>query len=474
MSRPRLRTTLNVKLTQRLTMTPALLQKIELLTLNRLELAEMLQQELEENPVLEEAAGAEVTIEPTDDDDGPDDRDDPFADIDVDYFFEEYLPSPARTRSEPGSLEERPSFESFLSTHVTLQDHLNWQLNLSETSPEIHRIAHFVIGNVNSDGYLCVGREEICSQLQVSMEDVERALRTVQSFDPPGVAARDLAECLLIQLESLGLSDGLAAELLRDHLADMEVREAAELAGRVGREVEEVEEALKVIRSLSPKPGQQYDWKEPEYVQPDVYIQKTEDGYRVVVSDDGLPRLRLSSAYRRLLRQQTTSRETKSFIRERFRSAIELLKSVDQREDTIYRVCRAIIQRQTPFLDRGVLHLRPMLIKEIAEELNVHSSTISRVVANKYAHTPQGIVELRRFFTVGVEGSNGRSFSTVQVKEMIRKIIAAENAAKPLSDQKIAHGLNREGIHITRRTVAKYRDQMNIAGSRKRRAQRPG
>ena len=451
-------------------MTPALLQKIELLTLNRLELAEMLQQELSENPVLEEAVGAEPTIEPGDDNDGPDGGEDPFADIDVEYFFEEYLPSPARTRSESKSLEDKAPFESFLSTHITLQDHLNWQLNLTEITPEVHRIAYFIIGNVNPDGYACVGNDEICEQLEVSIEDVEQALRTVQSFDPPGVAARDLAECLLIQLESLGMIEGLAGELLRDHLADLEIRKVTELARRVGRGVEEVEEALKVIRSLSPKPGQRYDWKEPDYVQPDVYIQKTEDGYRVVVSDDGLPRLRLSNAYRSLLRQKTTSRETKNFIRERFRSAIELLKSVDQREATIYRVCEAIIHRQTPFLDHGVLYLRPMLIKEIAEELQVHSSTISRVVANKYAHTPHGIVELRRFFSIGVEGRNGQSFSTIQVKEMIRRMIEAENVSKPLSDQKIAQGLNREGIQITRRTVAKYRDQMNVAGSRQRRA----
>ena len=470
MSRPQLRTILTVKLSQRLTMTPALLQKIELLTLNRLELAEMLQQELSENPVLEEAAGAELTTEPTDEDGGPEAGDDPFADIDVEYFFEEYLPSPARTRSEPESLDDKSSFESFLSTSVTLQDHLNWQLNLTQVMPEIHAIAHFIIGNINSDGYACVSNDEICEQLEVSVEDVEQALRTVQSFDPAGVAARDLRECLLIQLESLGLSEGLAAELLRDHLADLQVGRNAELARRVGRGVEEVEEALKLIRSLSPKPGQRYDSKEPEYVQPDVYIRKREEGYRVVVSDDGLPRLRLSNAYRSLLRQKTTSRETKSFIRERFRSAIELLKSVDQREATIYRVCRAIIKRQTPFLDLGLLHLRPMLIKEIAKELNVHSSTISRVVANKYAHTPQGIIELRRFFSLGVEGADGQIFSTVQVKDMIRKIIESENVSKPLSDQKIAQCLNREGIQITRRTVAKYRGQMNIAGSRQRRA----
>ena len=470
MYRPQLRTTLTVKLSQRLTMTPALLQKIELLTLNRLELAEALQQELSENPVLEESTGEELRTEPADEGEGPDEGDDPFADIDIEYFFEDYLPAPARTRSEHESLEDRPSFETFLSNSVTLQDHLNWQLNLTEVRPEIYRIAQFIVGNVNSDGYACVTDEEICAQLIVSAEDVEEAFRTVQSLDPVGVGARDLGECLLIQLESLSLGEGLAGELLRDHLADLQAQNVPELARRVGRQVGEVEEALRTIRTLSPKPGERYDSRKPEYVQPDVHIQKTEDGYRVVVSDDGLPRLRLSAAYRALLRQKSTSRETKSFIRERFLSAIELLKSVDQREATIHRVCTAIIRRQTPFFDHGLLHLRPMLIKEVAEELNVHSSTISRVVANKYAHTPQGIVELRRFFSVGVEGADGQSFSTIQVKEMIRNIIESEDVSKPLSDQTIARFLNIEGLQITRRTVAKYRDQMNIPGSRQRRA----
>ncbi len=471
MHRPQLRTTLNVKLSQRLTMTPALLQKIELLTLNRLELAELLQLELSENPVLEEAgeieAGSEGAEAPAEE--GAQSDDDPFADIDVDYFFEDYLPPPARTRSDPASLEDKLSFESFLSTPVTLQDHLNWQLNLTEVPPEIHRIAYFMIGNINSDGYLCMSDEEIQEQLQVSHAESDEALGVVQTFDPAGVCSRDLKECLLIQLKGLELDQGVAGELVREHLIDIQQGKIERLSGWIGCTAVEIDEALKVIRTLSPRPGQQYDSRPPEFVQPDVYIQKAENGYRVVISDDGLPRLRLSHAYRRLLRQKATSKETKSFIRERFRSAVELLKSIDQREATIYRVCESVIQRQKPFLDHGLLHLRPMLIKEIAEELNLHSSTISRVVANKYAHTPQGVLELRRFFNVGIEGAGGQSFSTLQVKETIRKIVEAEDPAKPLSDQKIADRLNREGIQITRRTVAKYRDQMHIAGSRRRR-----
>ena len=470
MNRLQLRTTLNVKLSQRLTLTPALLQKIELLTLNQLELAERLKQELSENPVLEEAGEIETgseTPEPGSEEEEQSDED-PFSDIDVDYFFEDYLPPPARIRCEPNRLEDKPSFESFLSNPVTLQDHLNWQLNLTEVKPEIQRIAYFMIGNINADGYLCVSSEEIRHQLDASSANFDEALRIIQSFDPVGVCARDLKECLLIQLEALGLDSGVSGKLVRDHLSDIREGSLHKLPGWIKCTSAEINEALKVIRALSPKPGQRYNSSRPALIQPDVYIQTHKDGYRVVVSDGELPQLRLSYAYRRLLRDKTTSKEDKSYIRERFRSAVELLKSVDQREATIYRVCESLIRRQRPFLDHGLLHLRPLLIKEVAEELKLHSSTISRVVANKYAHTPQGVLELRRFFNIGVEGSGGQTFSTVQVKETMRKIFGSEDSSKPLSDQKIADRLNREGIQITRRTVAKYRDQMNIVGSRQR------
>ena len=465
MNRQRLRTVLNVKLSQRLTMTPALLQKIELLTLNRLELADVLQQELDENPVLEERDGEE----PVEIGEEEAQVDDPFEDIDVDYFFDEYLPA-TRQQIASESAEDKASFETFLATRVTLQDHLNWQLNLTVTSEDLHRCCYFLIGNLDSEGYLQLSLEDVCTELGVSLEQAQEALTTIQSFDPAGVGARDLSECLLVQLEAMGLGSEIEAELVRDHLAELQSSDHRQIARKMGCEVEDLEHSLEIIRTLSPKPGERFDSSEPTYVQPDVDIQKTADGYRVVVSDDGLPRLRLSDAYRRLLRQKTTSRDTKSFIRERFRSALELLKSVDQRQATIGRVCEAIVSRQGSFLDRGLLYLKPMLIKEIAEELNVHSSTISRVVANKYAHTPQGVMELRRFFSLGVGGANGQHFSTQQVKETIRKIIAAENPDKPLSDERIAQALNRSGINITRRTVAKYRDQMNVAGSRQRKA----
>lgn len=446
-------------------MTPSLLQKIELLTLNRLELSELLQQELSENPVLEETQ-ERMELEDSKSDKDSEDQDS-MEDFDYEYFFGEYL-SPSQKRSEYEHPDDRPSFETFLSSTPSLSDHLNWQLNLLETAPEIHDIAYFIIGNINSDGYLTASVEEIAEELEVSEEQVEEALRVVQSLDPPGIASRDLQECLLYQIRAAGWTGSLAESLIQDCLSELQARRYREIAKQLHCDLDDISEALEVIRQFSPRPGQKYGSQEPVYIQPDVYIRKSENGYEVAVADDGMPKLRLNRVYRALLRENNVSKDTKSFIKERMRSAIELLKSIDQRQQTIYRVCEVIVDRQKDFLDSGIMGLKPMLIKDVAEELEVHSSTISRVVSNKYAHTPQGIVELRKFFTVGVESANGENVSTVQVKEKIRRIIEEEDRKKPLSDQKIAKLLNRDGIQITRRTVAKYRDQMNIVGSRDR------
>ncbi len=465
MRRHQLRTTLNVKLTQRLAMTPALLQKIELLTLNRLELAELLQQELSENPVLEET---QLTETEQKNEDNQDSDKDSMEDFDYEYFFGDYLP-PVQRRAQMETGDDKPSFEAFLASSMSLIDHLNWQLNLLEISPELHEIAYFIIGNIDEDGYLTLSLEDVALELEIPLETAREAQSVVQSLDPQGVGSCDLQECLLYQIRAAGMEGSLAEALIRDHLDLLQSRRFPEISKKMKCSLEEISEALETIRTFSPKPGEKYGSQDPVYVQPDVHIYKREDGsFEVGVADDGLPKLRLSRAYRSLLRKQDVSRDTKSFIRERMRSAIELLKSVDQRQQTIYRVCEAIVQRQADFLNSGFLHLRPMLIKDVAEELGVHSSTISRVVANKYAHTPQGILELRRFFTVGVESASGENISTLRVRERIREIIEEEDSGKPLSDQKISKMLNREGIQITRRTVAKYRDQMNIPGSRDR------
>ncbi len=465
--RVQLRPTLSVGLSQRLAMTPSLLQKIELLTLSRLELSEMLQQELTENPVLEEQAPELEAPDKEADKAEEKAADQPDDDFDYDYFFGEYLNSTPRNQEWEAD-DDRPSFDLFLAASSSLIDHLNWQINLSEIDEEIHDIAYFIVGNIDEDGYLTMSAEEIAEEIDESLEKVEEALQLIQSLDPVGVGARDLKECLLLQIRAAGLESPLVKELVQDYLEMAQAKKYKEMARLLDCEVEEVTEALEMLRRFSPRPGQKYSNQRPQYIQPDVHIAKVNGKYQISMNDDGMPKLSLNRAYRRLLKDASASKETKSFIKEKVRSALELLKSVDQREQTIYRVCKAIVRRQEGFLDKGLMSLKPMLIKDVAEELGVHSSTISRVVANKYAFTPQGIIELRRFFTVGIESSYGDNISIVQVKENIRKLIESEPSKKPYSDQQITEFLNRDGIQITRRTVAKYRDQMNIPGSRER------
>ena len=452
-------------------MTPSLLQKIELLTLNRLELSELLQQELAENPVLEEAQERlEPTVAPEEtpssDSENPD-GERSREEFDYEYFFGEYL-APSYQRSQVEIPDDRPSFESFLATSPSLSDHLNWQLNLLELDSEVFETAYYLVGNISPDGYLTVTLEEVCLGIGIDGELAERALEVVQSLDPSGVGCRDLQECLLIQVRAAGLAGSLPETLIQESLQLLQAKRYPEISKRLGCELEDIREALEILRQFSPRPGQKYGSSDPVYIQPDVSISKEDGEYKVQVADDGMPKLRLNRAYRTLLSQQGVPKDTKSFIKDRMRAAMELLKSIDQREQTIFRVCKVIVRLQADFLDSGMLALKPMLIKDVAEELGVHSSTISRVVSNKYAHTPQGIIELRKFFTVGVEGADGENVSTLQVKQQIRQIIENENSGKPFSDQKIAKILNQHGIQITRRTVAKYRDQMNIAGSRDR------
>jgi RNA polymerase sigma-54 factor len=448
-------------------MTPSLLQKIELLTLNRLELSDLLNQELSENPVLEETAGAEGEGSEKAEEKEKSDDTEGYDDFDYEYFFGEYLSPSSRSREWEGK-SEQPSFELFLATPSTLSDHLNWQLNMDEVDSENRDICYFIIGNIDEDGYLMLPVEEIAQSLQVSEEQVEKALQIVQNLDPIGVGSRDLQECLLIQLRAIGLGGSLVEKLVLDYLPLIQAKKFKELSKEVGCDLEKIAEAMETIRSFSPKPGQKYSTQSPVYIQPDVHIYKVGDEYEISLNNDGMPKLRLSRAYRELLKKKDVSKETKSFVKERFRSAMELLKSVDQRQQTIYRACVAIVARQKGFLDHGATSLKPMLIKDVAEELGVHSSTVSRVVANKHAHTPQGVIELRKFFTSGIENSDGENLSVVQVKEKIKVILANEDTNKPLSDQKISSLLNDDGIQITRRTVAKYRDQMHIPGSRER------
>ena len=475
--RPYLRQTLDLRLSQRLALTPSLLQKIELLQLNKLELQEMLNQELIENPILEEVPEQETPLETTLDDEeaekAPPQENadsggakDSFDEIDFRYFFDEYLDTGYKNREVEDS--EKPSFETFLTRPPSLEEHLNWQLGLLDVKPRIAEIAKEIIGNLSEDGYLLISLEELCTMTNCTSEEAGEALATVQAMDPVGIGSRDLRECLLIQLESLELKDSLAYRIIRDHLPLLESHKFKEIAAKTGASFEDVLQAVDCIKHLIPKPGQKYNNQKATYVQPEVTISKVDDEFLILLNDEGMPQLRLNSSYRELLKSNGVSGETKTFLREKFRSAIDLLRSVNQRKQTIYKVCVCIVNRQRDFLENGPSHLHPMLIKDVASELGVHSSTISRVVTNKYVDTPQGVIELRKFFTMGVESPDGEELSIVQVKLKIKKMIEDENKKKPYSDNQLGQLLRRDNIFITRRTVAKYREQMQIPGSRDR------
>ena len=476
---PKLGLTLGVA--QRQILTPGLVQMVTVLALNKLELRTMINQELAANPVLEEMPedlpSAEEVREKADtdlpasqasqNDSVSPNGQDSFQEVDFGSFFDNYLdPGYKSPAAEP---TEKPSFENFLSKPASLADHLEWQLNLSVCEDRVREAAYEIIGNLNEDGYLTATLEEVAQSGSHRGEDVERALKLVQEFDPPGVAARDLRECLLLQLHTPPAENPLAARIVSDHLEHVQNQQYREIARALDRPLPAVERAVELIRSLDPRPGQRYNASEPRLIEPDVTFVKVGDAYAVQVNEEGLPQLRLSRQYRRMLEQSSTSRDVRNYVKERFNSALQLLKNIEQRKQTIVRVCQAIIERQQEFLDRGDDYLRPMMIKEVAEEVRVHPSTVSRAVANKYAHTPQGVRELRSFFSEAAQGPAGASLPLVSLKRAVKRIIAEEDPAHPLTDDKITDRLRTMGVSVTRRTVAKYREDMHIPSTHHRR-----
>jgi RNA polymerase sigma-54 factor len=476
---------LNVKLAQKQILTPGLVQMVTVLALNRLELTEMISQELMENPVLEEeaevAAGVEESQvkeerlgEPADKEiiavaaapEGP--TADPFEEIDYGSFFDDYLDPGFRTQM-PSEVIEKPSFENFLAKPTTLYDHLQWQMSLSVLEPVIADAGFSIIGNLNEDGYLTATLEEIAATGQHTLEDVVAALRIVQSFDPAGVGARDLAECLLIQLTQLGEENSVAAQIVRNHLKQLQNQQYQEIARALGRPLSVILSQVKVIRHLDPRPGQRYNKTENRLIEPDVFFVKVDEGYSVALNEDDVPQLRLNPTYKRMIEQGGSSKEVRDYVKERYSSAIQFIKNIEQRKQTILRVCEAIVRRQTEFLDKGIDLLRPMMIKDVAEEVGVHPSTVSRAVANKYAHTPQGVYELRFFFSEAVQGPAGSGIPLITAKRKVKKLIEEEDPSKPLTDEQITKILNDEGIMVTRRTVAKYREDMKIPSTHQRR-----
>jgi RNA polymerase sigma-54 factor len=590
---------LSLKVSQRQILTPGLVQMVSVLALNKLELKDMINEEMVENPVLEELEDSVPLVDdvnrreedrerPVVAEESPatPEKKDPFEEIDFGSFFQEYLDPGFRSQGEMEEIE-RPSFENFLSRPSNLTDHLMWQLGSIPTRPDVREAAELIIGNLNEDGYLIATDDELLGVAAPSSPEVDNAkaesvvaeaaalgleaiseadvdtvvgldtdeqadsahstdwtaslshpselskarvsavpangserplaavpeptapvprapirsnfdlaalheaLEIVRQLDPPGVACRDLRECLLYQLRfhqrnlehhkngevtgngehiAQAINDGIA--IVANHLRALQLKQHKEVAKALGRPIEAITAALEFIKTLDPRPGQRYNKVLPRLIEPDVAFVKHGDEWLVVMNDEDLPQLRLNPAYKRLLTKDTNDKDTRNYVKERYKSAIQLIKNIEQRKQTITKVCYAIVGRQQDFLEKGIDQLKPMMIKEVAEEIGVHPSTVSRAVANKYAHTPQGVFELRYFFSESVNGPEGGGTSLLILKRRVKKLIEEEDPSRPLTDEQITRILQSQGIQVTRRTVAKYREDMRIPSTHQRRVKK--
>ncbi len=520
---------LQLRVAQKQILTPGLVQMVTVLQLNRLELKDMITQEIAENPVLEESADgveeltpeevqavleSERVSEPSDQPileaangssaaefepeaetaiavgepeyevaaaaaaagsetaeaepaEAKTDKD-PFDEIDFGSFFDDYLDPGYKSPSSESV--DKPSFETFLSSPVTLAGHLHDQLAVQVMPEGVRDAAANIIGNLDENGYLTASLEEMAESGQHTAEEVQQALQAVQSLDPAGIAAKDVRECLMLQLESRGGKDGVAWQIVANHLKLLETRQFKEIAKALGRPLEHIQIAVNVIRHLDPYPGLRYSGPGARQVEPDVYIFKEGDDYLIQLNDDDIPQLRLNAQYRRMLdRDQEPNKDVRNYVKERYASAIQLMKNIEQRKQTILKVCQSIVRRQGEFLEGGIDQLKPMMIKEVAEEIGVHPSTVSRAVASKYAHTPQGVFELRYFFSEAVQGIAGSGTPLLILKRRVKKMIEEEDRQHPLTDEQITARLKSEGIDVTRRTVAKYREDLKIPSTHQRR-----
>jgi RNA polymerase sigma-54 factor len=471
-----------LKLSQQLVMTPQLQQAIKLLQLSRMELMDVVRTELEENPVLEEGQEAPEDKNQSEEELAADAADEPapealkevegdsegMSDIDWKTYLESYsLGGTAADSYEED--EDRPSYENLLTRKPSLTDHLMWQLSLSRLENREREIAAEIIGNIDDDGYLQLSIEEVSAQTGCKPEQAEKILATVQDFDPPGVASRNLQECLLKQVEQLGMTEDVVGIILRDYIGDLEARRYQVIARSLQIPLDDVFSAAKFISSLDPRPGSQFGQEDVHYIIPDIFVYKISDEYVVVLNDEGLPNLRINSFYRNALSgAEQLDEKAGEYIQEKLRGALWLIKSIHQRQRTIYRVTKSIVKYQRDFFDRGVEHLKPLVLRDVAEDIEMHESTVSRVTTNKYVQTPQGLFELKYFFNSGISTTGGDSVASESVKSKIKEIITAEDARKPFSDQKIVEILRDQGIDIARRTVTKYREMLGVGSSTQR------
>ncbi len=474
---------LSLRLSQKLVMTPSLQQAIKLLQMTRMELDTLLTQELVENPILEEATEAESAEEEVPREEAPQeqpattetlDHAESMENIDLDAYFGDYWEGSGTS----SMMEERdePPIENSLSREPDLYDHLLWQLHMADVAPRQREIAELIIGNLDPDGFLVATPEEIREmgdqageERAYTLEEVLAALALIRSLDPPGVACANLQESLLLQMDVQGVpADNLARRMLFEAWDLFLRRQFPAVAKKLGVELAELEEALELIKTLETKPGRRFSTDRPHYIEPDVFVRRVGDEYVIQLNDDGLPRLRVSRAYRRMLqtmRSEGRQSEAQAFIKDKIRSAVWLIKSLDQRQRTIYKVAASIVRQQNEFLDKGIENLRPMVLRDVAEDIGMHESTVSRVVSNKYIHTHRGLFPMKFFFHSGIDREYGDNISSLTVKRKIEQLIQSEDPKRPLSDSELMRILNREGIQIARRTVAKYRDELSIPSS---------
>jgi len=485
-----------LRLSQQLVMTPQLQQAIKLLQLSRMELVDLVHEEMLENPILEddfetaaerqkerEALGSDdqaaLQIENAGNTETPMEQSavegaatsevkadqQAVSEIDWENYLDNYTMAPPMPAYR-GDSEDLPSLEATLTRPPSLQDHLAWQLKMSDLGDDEMEIGLAVIGNVDADGYFKdPPLEDIAADLGADLETCEAVLEKIQTFEPVGVAARSLKECMLIQAMHCGQDDELVVKMIKSHLENLEKKNYPAIARDLKQPLEEIYEAAKVIMEFDPRPGREYSSDDPHYITPDVYIHKVGDKYFVVPNDDGLPKLKISGFYRSAMGD---SPGAKDYVQDKLRSAQWLIRSIQQRQRTIIKVSESILKFQREFFDKGIAYLKPLILRDVAEDIGMHESTVSRVTTNKYVHTPQGIFELKFFFNSGISRTNGEDMASQAVKSKIKELIGAEDVKRPHSDQKIVELLKKGGIDIARRTVAKYREQMGILSSSKR------
>lgn len=481
----------SMKMSQQLVITPQLQQAIKLLQLSRLELTDLISNEVLENPMLEESPEPEAEDNPVEVADNieaaPDTDKSHEAQPEVgnaegqlseprEFEWENYIQNYSDSGKEGRSFvsaDETPTYENVAVKGVGLQEHLEWQLRMTPTNEREEELVSLLIGFLDENGYLTTNLEDIAQKNDCTVEDLECALYVLQEFDPSGVGARDLKECLLLQVRRFASAEKAQLEtIIKEHLSLLERRDYPTLARKMKLTLEEVLALGKIITDLEPKPGRPFGKSDTQYITPDVYVYKVGEDYSIVLNDEGIPRLRINNFYKSMMSGQANGQsqgEAKNYVQEKLKSAVWLIRSIHQRQRTLYRVTKSIVKFQRDFLDHGIEHLKPMILRDVADEIGVHESTVSRATSNKYVHTPQGIFELKYFFNNGLASRGGEDVASESVKEKIRLLVSQENPRKPLSDKEIVDTLKAASIDIARRTVAKYREGMGILPSSKRR-----